>query len=159
MSDGPVIHSSRHSVLGTEHTAGLGRQLAELLFPGSVLGLVGPLGAGKTHLVRAIVEGLGGDGRQVSSPTFALIHEYEARLPVFHFDAYRLLDEEAFEDLGVAEYFDGGGICLVEWADRVEGVLPAEHLRVIIEVTGESSRRFTIEGRGAHYGGIAQQLR
>jgi tRNA threonylcarbamoyladenosine biosynthesis protein TsaE len=118
------------------------------LFAGAVVALTGPLGAGKTHFVRAIVEGLAGDGRRVSSPTFALIHEYEARLPVYHFDAYRLPNEAAFAELGVGEYFDGAGVCLVEWADRVESVLPAEHLRVTIEVTGETSRRFVIEGRG-----------
>src|SRR5271168_3199364 len=93
-------------------TEALGRRLAGLLFPGAVVALIGPLGAGKTHFVRAIVEGLAGDGRRVSSPTFALIHEYEARLPVYHFDTYRLRNETAFADLGVGEHFDGGGVCL-----------------------------------------------
>lgn len=125
-------------------TEALGREFASTLARGTVVALIGPLGAGKTHFVRAIVEGLGGDGRQVSSPTFALIHEYAARMPVYHFDAYRLSDAAAFTDLGVAEYFVGDGICLVEWADRVEAAMPAEYLRVVIEVTGETSRRFTI---------------
>jgi tRNA threonylcarbamoyladenosine biosynthesis protein TsaE len=139
-------------------TTALGRRLAGLLFPGAVVALIGPLGAGKTHFVRAVVEGLGGEARQVSSPTFALIHEYEARLPVYHFDTYRLPNEAAFADLGVAEYFDGAGVCLVEWADRVVGVLPPEHLRVTIEVTGETTRRFAFEGRGQRYGAIARAL-
>jgi tRNA threonylcarbamoyladenosine biosynthesis protein TsaE len=139
-------------------TTALGRRLAGLLFPGAVIALIGPLGAGKTHFVRAVVEGLGGDDRRVSSPTFALIHEYEARLPVYHFDTYRLANEAAFADLGVGEYFDGPGVCLVEWADRVEGVLPPEHLRVKIEVTGETERRFGFEGRGEKYGAIARAL-
>lgn len=125
-------------------TEALGREFATTLAPGTVVALIGPLGAGKTHFVRAIVEGLGGDGRQVSSPTFALIHEYAARMPVYHFDAYRLSDAAAFTDLGVAEYFAGDGVCLVEWADRVEAAMPAEYVRVEIEVTGETSRRFTI---------------
>jgi tRNA threonylcarbamoyladenosine biosynthesis protein TsaE len=124
-----------------------------------VVALVGPLGAGKTHLVRAVVEGLGGDGRRVSSPTFALIHEYPGgRLPVYHFDTYRLPNEAAFADLGVDEYFAGDGVCLVEWADRVERVLPAEHLRVTIAVTGETSRQFDVEGRGERYAAVIQQL-
>jgi tRNA threonylcarbamoyladenosine biosynthesis protein TsaE len=135
-------------------TTAFGRRLAELLFPGAVVALVGPLGAGKTHFVRAVVEGMGGNGRRVSSPTFALVHEYDARLPVYHFDTYRLPDEAAFAELGVSEYFEGDGVCLVEWADRVEGVLPAEHLRVTIEVTSETRRRFTIEGRGERYAGL-----
>jgi tRNA threonylcarbamoyladenosine biosynthesis protein TsaE len=139
-------------------TTALGRRLAGMLFPGAVVALIGPLGAGKTHFVRAVVEGLGGDGRRVSSPTFALIHEYEARLPVYHFDTYRLPDETAFADLGVGEYFDGDGVCLVEWADRVERVLPSEHLRVTIDVTGETGRQFTIEGWGVEYEKVVQAL-
>jgi tRNA threonylcarbamoyladenosine biosynthesis protein TsaE len=140
-------------------TEALGRRLAGLLFPGAVVALIGTLGAGKTHFVRVVAEGLGGDGRRVSSPTFALIHEYTGRqMPVYHFDTYRLPDEAAFADLGVGEYFDGDGVCLVEWADRVEGVLPAEHLRVAIEVTGETTRRFTVEGRGDRYDQIVQAL-
>ena len=139
-------------------TTALGRRLGAVLFPGAVVALVGPLGAGKTHFVRAVVEGLAGDGRRVSSPTFALIHEYPARLPVYHFDTYRLPDEAAFADLGVAEYFEGDGVCLVEWADRVAGVLPAEHLRVTIDLTGETARRFTIEGRGERNKAVALEM-
>src|SRR5688572_7220392 len=106
-------------------TEAFGRRLGRLLFPGAVVALVGPLGAGKTHLVRAIAEGLGiSDSRLVSSPTFVLIQEYEARLPIYHFDAYRLASEAEFADLGVQEYFEGCGVCLVEWADRVKGCLP-----------------------------------
>src|SRR6266576_4059012 len=98
-----------------------GQRLAGLLFPGAVVALIGQLGAGKTHLVRAIAEGLGiADSRVVSSPTFVLIQEYEARLPIYHFDAYRLRTEVEFIDLGIHEYFEGNGVCLVEWADRVE---------------------------------------
>src|SRR5919206_909490 len=108
-----------------EATRALGRRLGGLLFPGAVVALVGPLGAGKTHLVRAVAEGLGADGRLVSSPTFVLIQEYRGRLPVYHFDAYRLRGEEEFLDLGALDYFEGDGVCLIEWADRVAGCLPA----------------------------------
>lgn len=145
-------------VSDSTQTTALGRRLGALLFPGAVIALIGPLGAGKTHFVRAVVEGLGGDGRRVSSPTFALIHEYEARLPVYHFDTYRLPNEAAFAELGVAEYFDGAGVCLVEWADRVEMILPPEHLRVMIGVTGETTRRFMVEGPGEKYDGLTQAL-
>ena len=126
-----------------EATNAFGRRLGALLFPGAVVALVGPLGAGKTHLVRAVAEGLGADGRLVSSPTFVLIQEYEGRLPVYHFDAYRLRGPGEFFDLGAQEYFEGNGVCLVEWADRVEACLPAEQLRVVLEITGETSRRLT----------------
>src|SRR5262245_39270234 len=87
-------------------TTALGRRLAGLLFPGAVIALVGNLGAGKTHLVRAVAEGLGAPGRAVSSPTFVLIQEYRGRLPVYHFDAYRLRGAAEFFDLGAHEYFE-----------------------------------------------------
>src|SRR6478609_4358744 len=97
-----------------EATESFGRRLAALLFPGAVVALVGPLGAGKTHLARAVAEGLGvADGRLVTSPTFMLIQEYDARLPIFHFDAYRLKSDAEFEDLGTQEYYEAGGVCLI----------------------------------------------
>jgi tRNA threonylcarbamoyladenosine biosynthesis protein TsaE len=141
-------------------TTALGRRLGRLLFPGAVVALVGPLGAGKTHLVRAIAEGLGiADSRVVSSPTFVLIQEYAARLPVYHFDAYRLRSEAEFLDLGVNEYFEAGGVCLVEWADRVPSVLPPDHLRITLAVTGETARQATLEGHGEHHDALVRALR
>ena len=141
-------------------TMAWGRRLADLLFPGAVLALVGPLGAGKTHLVRAIAEGLGiADSRVVNSPTFVLIQEYEARLPIYHFDACRLRTGEEFFDLGVHEYFDGYGICLVEWADRVEACLPAEYLKVTMLPIGETQRRIVVERRGEKYAPVLEGLR
>src|SRR3954453_13970210 len=101
-------------------TSRLGRALAAALFPGAVVALVCPLGAGKTHLVKAIAEGLGiANPAVVNSPTFVLIQEYDARLPIFHFDAYRLATEGEFADLGPEEYFQSNGVSLVEWADKV----------------------------------------
>jgi tRNA threonylcarbamoyladenosine biosynthesis protein TsaE len=136
-------------VSSLEATNRLGRRLGELLFPGAVAALIGPLGAGKTHFVRAVVEGLGvADSRVVTSPTFVLVQEYTARLPVFHFDAYRLRGEAEFAELGVHEYFNGDGVCLVEWADRVEACLPTDYLRITLQVTGETGRQFIVEGRG-----------
>ena len=140
-------------------TERLGRRLGEQLFPGAVVALIGPLGAGKTQLVRAIAEGLRvPDSNVVSSPTFVLIQEYDARLPVYHFDAYRLRGPAEFFDLGAHEYFEGRGACLVEWADRVTECLPAEHLRVLAEILGEQARRFTLEGRGTKWEAAMKQL-
>jgi tRNA threonylcarbamoyladenosine biosynthesis protein TsaE len=141
-------------------TEAFGRRLGRLLFPGAVVALVGPLGAGKTHLTRAVAEGLGiADSRAVSSPTFVLIQEYRARLPVYHFDAYRLRGEGEFFDLGAHEYLEGDGVCLIEWADRVPGCIPAEHLRIELTVTGETSRRATISGHGEAYEAMVRALR
>jgi tRNA threonylcarbamoyladenosine biosynthesis protein TsaE len=140
-------------------THALGVRLGRLLFGGAVVALVGPLGAGKTHLVRGIAEGLGvPDGRAVTSPTFVLIQEYAGRLPVYHFDAYRLSGAAPFADLGVHEYLEGDGVCLIEWADRVEGCLPPERLEVAMEVSGEHSRRATLRPRGGRYERVAEGL-
>jgi tRNA threonylcarbamoyladenosine biosynthesis protein TsaE len=87
-----------------EDTEQLGHALADVVEPGIVIGLVGPLGAGKTRLVRAIAEALGVDRESISSPTFVLIQEYDGRMPVYHLDTYRLPDPAAFEDLGVVDY-------------------------------------------------------
>src|SRR6188508_1896326 len=122
-------------------TEAFGRRLGALLFPGAVIALVGQLGAGKTHLTRAIAEGLGVQNpAAVNSPTFVLIQEYPARLPIYHFDAYRLSGPREFAELGADEYFRGDGVCVVEWADKVEVVLPADHLRIEIEIVDENRR-------------------
>jgi tRNA threonylcarbamoyladenosine biosynthesis protein TsaE len=140
-------------------TQALGRLLGRLLFPGSVVALVGPLGAGKTHLVRAIAEGLDiPDGRLVTSPTFVLIQEYPGRLPIYHFDAYRLEGAGPFADLGVVEYLEGEGVCLIEWADRVEACLPEEYLRITLRITGETAREAMLEGRGERYERAVMEL-
>jgi tRNA threonylcarbamoyladenosine biosynthesis protein TsaE len=142
-----------------EATRTFGRRLAALLFPGAVVALVGPLGAGKTHLVRAVAEGLGvTDPRVVSSPTFVLLQEYRARLPIYHFDAYRLRGPGEFDDLGAHEFFAGSGVCLVEWADRVLESLPAERLLVSLRINGETSREAQVEGWGGRYRTVIEGL-
>jgi len=141
-------------------TMAFGHCLADLLFPGAVVGLVGPLGAGKTQLVRAIAEGLGiADSRVVSSPTFVLIQEYEARWPIYHFDAYRLRTEAEFFDLGAHEYFEGQGVCVVEWADRVAACLPEQFLKIALHPTGETTRRILVEEHGEKYTSLLNRLR
>lgn len=119
-----------------------GAAFARALRPGLVVALAGNLGAGKTRFVRAVAAGLGADPRQVSSPTFVLIHEYEGRLPIFHMDAYRLEDAGEFFELGGEELFASDGVCFIEWADRIASALPSDHLRIEIEPTGATSRRF-----------------
>jgi len=141
-------------------TERLGKLLAEVLPTGTVVALVGTLGAGKTRLVQATAAALGVPRDQVTSPTFVLVNEYlGGRLPVYHFDAYRLRDEDEFNALGPEEYFEGGGITFVEWADRVERCLPRECLRIEIEVTGDQSRRFTICGSSLSQTAIVRTLR
>jgi tRNA threonylcarbamoyladenosine biosynthesis protein TsaE len=137
-----------------------GVSLGQRLTAGSVVALIGPLGAGKTHLSRAIAEGLGvPDPRVVTSPTFVLIQEYPGRLPIYHFDAYRLSGATVFDHLGAHEYFEGDGVCLVEWADRVQTSLPTDHLRIELEVTGETSRRAHLRAIGDRYDVILTERR
>ena len=150
-----MSHTRVLDLLDLPATMALGRRLGEQLGPGAVVGLVGTLGAGKTHLTRAIAEGLGvPDGRVVTSPTFVLIQEYEGRLPVYHFDVYRLADASAFLDLGAAEYLEGKGVCLIEWADRVRDWLPEETLWIELDITGPDSRRARILDQGSLLGTI-----
>lgn len=140
-------------------TEAFGRRLGAMLFPGAVVALVGPLGAGKTHLTRAVAEGLGvKNPAAVNSPTFVLIQEHPARLPIYHFDAYRLADPREFAELGVDEYFRGDGVCLVEWADKVGETLPAEHLRVEIEIVDANRRRFALTPSGPRHSLLMRNL-
>lgn len=133
-------------------TSRFGHALGERLFRGAVVALVGTLGAGKTHLVRAIAEGAGvPDACLVTSPTFVLLQEYFGRLPLYHFDVYRLPSEAAFADLGIEEYLDSDGACLIEWADRVPNCLPADHLVVRLEMTGPTARRATLLAAGPRH--------
>jgi tRNA threonylcarbamoyladenosine biosynthesis protein TsaE len=127
--------------------------------PGSIVALNGPLGAGKTRLVQALALGLGVPPSECVSPTFMLINEYRGRLPVYHFDAYRLKDEDEFLDLGPDEYFEGAGITLVEWAERVERCLPPERLEICIEPVSPNERRFEISARGERYVQTLNRLR
>lgn len=130
-------------VASEAETEALGRALAGWIAPGTVIGLVGPLGAGKTRLARAIAEALGVEPSAIASPTFVLIHEYAGVIPVYHFDTYRLSGPEEFEALGASDYYDAGGLCLVEWADRVAGLLPPDAWRIEIEPR-DGGRRFRL---------------
>jgi tRNA threonylcarbamoyladenosine biosynthesis protein TsaE len=131
-----------------EHdTDRLGAALASALPPGTVIGLIGTLGAGKTRLVQAVAAALGVPRGNVTSPTFVLVNEYAGgRLPIYHFDTYRLKDDDEFLNLGPDEYFDSAGLTFVEWADRVENLLPAERIEIEIEVTGETTRQMVVRG-------------
>lgn len=126
----------------------LGERLACVLSPGDVIALQGPLGAGKTRLVQSLAAALGCDNSFVVSPTFTLIHEYEGRLPVYHVDAYRLKSSDEFLDMGGGELLNGDGVCLIEWADRIADLIPRDHLRIDIEVTGPQTRTFHMRANG-----------
>src|SRR5580704_16251000 len=131
-----------------DDTESLGRALGKGLAEGGLVALIGPLGAGKTRLAQSIATALGADRRTVNSPTFVLIQEYAASLPVVHCDTYRLRSVDEFLDLGIDEMFEESAVCLIEWADRVASVLPADRLQVDIEVAGPTARTFRITALG-----------
>src|SRR5262245_64483264 len=112
------------TVHNEQDTIRLGAALAEVLPAGTTIALTGTLGAGKTRLVQAVATALGVQPGSVTSPTFVLVNEYSGgRLPVYHFDTYRLKDDDEFIELGPEEYFESAGLTFVEWADRVAPVL------------------------------------
>ena len=142
-----------------QDTARLGAALAAVLPASAVVALDGPLGAGKTRLVQALAEAAGVDRRAVVSPTFVLVQEYPGPTPIYHFDAYRLRDDDEFLQLGAEEYFaQQRAWCLIEWAERVESCLPRERLEIRIDATGDTMRRFEMQAIGAEYEAALDRL-
>ena len=133
-----------HSVGETEH---IGQQLGQSLQPGAVVAYIGGLGMGKTAFTRGLARGIGCQDR-VTSPTFTIVNEYEGRLPLFHFDMYRLSDSDALFDIGWEDYLDRGGVCAVEWSENVSDALPDGTIYVTIARHEENPdwRIITIEG-------------
>jgi tRNA threonylcarbamoyladenosine biosynthesis protein TsaE len=141
-------------------TQALGRRVGNTLAAGSVIGLTGELGSGKTLLTRGICEGLGVPLRQVNSPTFVLVNEYRGRLPVFHLDVYRLEGTADAVDLGITDYFRraGEGVMIVEWAEKLPGVLPDDRLDVIIERLSARKRRFSFTASDPCFTSLFKEL-
>lgn len=128
-----------------QETEDLGARLAEYLTAGTVLAYKGDLGAGKTAFTRGLAKGLGAQER-VTSPTYTIVNEYlSGRLPLFHFDMYRLSSSEELWDIGWEDYLTRGGICAVEWSERVEDALE-NVITVSIEKCGDSTRKITVTG-------------
>jgi tRNA threonylcarbamoyladenosine biosynthesis protein TsaE len=147
-----------YSAVDEAATSRLGHALAAALRAGDVIALNGQLGAGKTRLVQAIADALGYGNQMVNSPTFVLIQEYDGPLPLYHVDAYRLSDSDEFLDIGGDEVLQGDRACLVEWADRIADVLPRDHLRIDITVTGETSRRLVLTAGGERSAELLQAV-
>lgn len=128
-------------------TEALGAALAKLLWPGAVVAFIGDLGAGKTAFVRGMAQGLGVAGR-VTSPTFTIVNEYEGgRLPLFHFDLYRLASSDELFEIGWEDYLRRGGVCAVEWSENAAGALERDTVRVDLRRGAEDGQRvITIQG-------------
>ena len=134
-----------------EETFEVGRKIGMNAKPGQIYTLTGDLGVGKTVITQGVAAGLG-ITEPVNSPTFTIIQEYEdGRLPFYHFDVYRIGDLEEMEEIGYDDYFFGQGICLIEWAELIEEILPEKRIEVTIEKDLEKGfeyRKITIEERG-----------
>jgi tRNA threonylcarbamoyladenosine biosynthesis protein TsaE len=130
-----------------EETLALGKEIGQQLKPGDLICLFGELGAGKTTLIKGIVsEASGVSPDEVSSPTFVYHHIYDGARTVHHFDLYRLADADAFLELGFDEFFHTEGICCIEWAEKIETILPDSAIRVVASHTREGKREFAIDG-------------
>ncbi len=138
-----AMQSRRVVTSSQQETEKFGEEFAEGLKPGTVVGLVGELGAGKTCFVRGVCRGLDVED-QISSPTFVIINQYQAKFPIYHFDLYRLTIPEEILELGYEEYFYGDGVCLIEWADKIEALMPEDSIEVQIRIGDDEEREIAI---------------
>lgn len=139
--------TGKYETFSPQETEELGMKLALSLKPGDVVALDGDLGAGKTVFTRGICRGMGLDPDNVMSPTFTIVNEYDEpadKVPVFHFDTYRLSGTDDFLASGLDEYFARDGVCVIEWSSVIEDLLPDNTVRVVIKGTGDA-REITID--------------
>ncbi len=145
------------------HTIDLGRFIGSKLDAGDLIALFGDLGSGKTCLIRGICYGLEiSDEEHFSSPSFTLMNRYEGRLPIYHFDFYRLADASEVYDTGIEDFFDGEGVVLIEWADRCLEMLPEERLEISIEFGSSDdseTRIFRLNVKHESHAPIIRELR
>ncbi len=140
-------------------TVSLGERVGKSLKKGFVLALYGSLGSGKTVFAKGVARGLKvKKAHYVNSPTFVILKEYKGRLPLYHFDVYRLKDIDSFKTVGYGDYFYGDGVSVIEWADKIKEALPKEHLLIKIDLLGENERAFKISARGNKYKAILNKL-
>ena len=132
-----------------------GEKLAGLLFPNSIITLQGDLGAGKTTFTKGIGRGLGVK-KVINSPTFTIVKVYHGNMPFYHFDAYRLEGQD--EELGFEEMFEDDGVCVIEWPQFIEHILPKERLEIYISKNDDESRTFSFTAKGEAYENIVKEV-
>jgi len=136
---------TRYLSRSPEETFLAGERLAKSLTSGSIVALSGDLGAGKTIFTKGIAKGLGvSDYRHVNSPSFVIVKEYKGKIPLYHFDVYRLSEPCDLETVGYKEYFYGQGVSVIEWAEKVRELLPEKRIEITIRQTGDTKRTITI---------------
>jgi len=144
----------------TERTEALGRELAAELQAGDILALTGAIGSGKTTFVRGLGEGMGLPAGTVASPSFVLVREYRGgRLPIFHADLYRLEGMPEAVSVGLEEYYDQGGVTVVEWANRIPELLPEDFLEIQFEAPSDTERTLTLVPHGSRATTLCRSVR
>ncbi|MDF2673798.1 MAG: tsaE [Clostridiales bacterium] len=129
-----------------EETLIIGTKIGEKLMPGSVISLNGDLGAGKTHITKGIAKGLGVED-YITSPTFIIVNQYEGRIPLYHFDVYRINDIDEMYEIGFEEYLYGDGACIIEWGKIVEELLPEYTIKIDINKIDDNTREIVIDDK------------
>lgn len=147
------------SSFSVKDTLLIGKAVSKAVKRGDIICLVGQLGSGKTVLTKGIVSGLGFRKEDVLSPTFVLIRQYEAKLPVYHFDLYRLKDAGDIIRLGYEEYFYGQGVSIVEWAEKLKELTPSEYLKIDLEVRKNGVRDFKFKPVGKRYKELLEKIK
>ena len=139
----------------------LGEKIGDSLRGGSIIALIGELGCGKTLLTRGISVGLGVPLRQINSPTFVLVNEYRGRLPVFHMDLYRLADTADVVDIGLLDYLARAesGVIIIEWAEKILSLLPAEYLKVDFTGLSARKRKISFSAVGDKYNDLMEKIK
>lgn len=128
-----------------EDTFRIAREYAAGIGPGTVICLHGNLGAGKTHFAKGFVTARGIPAREVDSPTFTIINEYDGEIPIYHFDCYRINDPDEILEIGGEEYLYGSGICLVEWPEKIAEILPEDARHVFLDTLSENERTISFQ--------------
>lgn len=126
-------------------TKSIGERLGSNLRRGDVVALIGELGAGKTCFIQGLMKGMKVSACRITSPTFIIMNVYKGRVPVYHFDMYRLNNIKEVEELGYEEYFYGNGVAVVEWADKIKKILPSKCIKIYIKIIGDKKREIKFE--------------
>lgn len=143
--------------ISEQDTARIGKSMASLLFPGAFIALFGDLGAGKTTFTKAVAEGLGIDN--IQSPTFTIVREHDGKLPLLHFDAYRLDGEDELYAIGFDDYLARPAVIIMEWCENVPGALPGERLELHITGSGAEPRTLTFIPYGKKYQKLMENVK
>lgn len=139
-----------------EQTRDIGFKLGKLLTPRSVVCLIGDLGAGKTTMTQSLAQSLEVDD-YITSPTFTIVNEYEGNMPLYHFDVYRIGSSEEMYDIGYDEYINSDGVCIIEWANLIEDILPDEYLDIELSYK-DMGREMILKPVGEKYKKIVEEL-